>query len=207
MSLREKKKEETKRKLLAAARAAFAERGYGAAKTSDIAKSVGIAEGTLFNYFPTKAALFLAAMLPAPEPEESGGTRSAAEGGGSEQGDWPDALVAVVDAHLRGLASLEKELQREFMALFYGAQAAEVAGLTEFDRRLAERIEAFFDLRKAAGGERLQGFDVATATECVCGLTMSAYSVYLLEEPLSYAQMLDRLRRQLAFALGVRPKS
>jgi AcrR family transcriptional regulator len=200
MSLREQKKEETRKKLLDSARSAFAERGYAAAKTSDIAKAVGIAEGTLFNYFPTKAELFLAAMLPASAPTPAAAP-TAAERDASAQDSWAESLVGIANGRLAGLAAMEKALQREFMALFYAARPAEVAGLSAFDRGLEEDVAAFFAARKEASPDKLRTLDPALAAECVCGLTMSAYAVYLMEETLSYDGMLERLRRQLAFAL------
>ncbi|WP_309120248.1 helix-turn-helix domain-containing protein [Paenibacillus sp.] len=199
MSLREKKKEETKTRLLAAARTAFAERGYAAAKTSDIAKAVGIAEGTLFNYFPTKAELFLAAMLP--PPSEAQVTPAPPPEPDPDPAGWAAAAAAIVGANLRGLAEMEKPLQREFLALFYGARPAEVAGLTAFDRRLADQVGAFFAKRKAELPAELRTFDAALAAECVCGLTLAAYSVFLMDDTRSYPEMLNELRRQFEFVL------
>ena len=49
--------------ILAAARAVFLEKGI-LATTAEVARRAGIAEGSIFNRFPTKAALFQAAMLP-----------------------------------------------------------------------------------------------------------------------------------------------
>lgn len=46
--------------LLAAALPIFAERGYHAASTLDIAKAAGISQAYLFRLFPTKPALFAA---------------------------------------------------------------------------------------------------------------------------------------------------
>ena len=50
-------KEETRRRLLAAAARLFGERGFGATSTRELAAAAGIAAGTLFNYFPNKEAL------------------------------------------------------------------------------------------------------------------------------------------------------
>jgi AcrR family transcriptional regulator len=51
-------KSETKRNaILDAATRVFAERGLAAAPTSEISKQAGVAEGTLFTYFKTKADL------------------------------------------------------------------------------------------------------------------------------------------------------
>ena len=50
-------KEATRQSILDAARKLFAEQGYQAATTRDIARTAGIGVGTLFNYFPTKEAI------------------------------------------------------------------------------------------------------------------------------------------------------
>lgn len=49
--------------ILEAARAVFLEKGLSAT-TAEVARRAGIAEGAIFNRFPTMAALFQAAMRP-----------------------------------------------------------------------------------------------------------------------------------------------
>ena len=56
---REKNKEQTKKRILAAALQVFREKGFDHATTRQISKIAGIAEGTLFNYFKTKEDLAL----------------------------------------------------------------------------------------------------------------------------------------------------
>ena len=57
MGLREEKKERTRREILDVALSLFRERGYDNTRVQDIIASVGISEGTFFNYFPTKESL------------------------------------------------------------------------------------------------------------------------------------------------------
>jgi TetR/AcrR family fatty acid metabolism transcriptional regulator len=45
--------------ILAAAQKVFAKRGYHDARTSEIAREAGVAEGTLYNYFPSREDIFL----------------------------------------------------------------------------------------------------------------------------------------------------
>jgi TetR/AcrR family fatty acid metabolism transcriptional regulator len=45
--------------ILAAAQRVFARRGYHDARTSEIAREAGVAEGTLYNYFPSREDIFL----------------------------------------------------------------------------------------------------------------------------------------------------
>jgi len=51
--------------LIAAARAVFIEKG-ALGTTKDVARRAGVSEAVIFQRFPTKAALFLAAMMPPP---------------------------------------------------------------------------------------------------------------------------------------------
>jgi AcrR family transcriptional regulator len=55
--------------ILVAAREVFLEKGIRAT-TAEVAKRAGIAEGSIFNRFPTKVALFNAAMRPTLEEPE-----------------------------------------------------------------------------------------------------------------------------------------
>jgi AcrR family transcriptional regulator len=56
---RDRNKEQTKEKILAAALALFREKGLEGTTTKEISQKAGIAEGTLFNYFKTKEDLAL----------------------------------------------------------------------------------------------------------------------------------------------------
>jgi len=54
--------EERRESLLVAAMPVFAEKGYHAAPTTEIAKNAGISQAYLFRLFPTKEELFIAAI-------------------------------------------------------------------------------------------------------------------------------------------------
>jgi AcrR family transcriptional regulator len=104
-------KEERRQTLLAAALALFDETAYADLKMSDVALRAGVAKGTVFLYFPTKEALFLALL------EQLLGAwfdaLDAALGGephlpGSPGS--PEALAAAIVASLRGREALTKLL-------------------------------------------------------------------------------------------------
>jgi AcrR family transcriptional regulator len=76
--------------ILAAARAVFLEKGIRAT-TAEVARRAGIAEGSIFNRFPTKVALFRAAMRP--DLEEPAWAKLVLERVG--QGDVVENLVEI----------------------------------------------------------------------------------------------------------------
>src|SRR5689334_14257986 len=59
---REQNKAENRTALLTAARAVFAEMGYGAASVRDIVRRTDLATGTFYNYFDDKDAIFRAVV-------------------------------------------------------------------------------------------------------------------------------------------------
>ena len=59
---RERRKEQTVRRIEKAAWTLFTTRGYEATSTRDIADAADIAAGTLFNYFPEKRSLLIHLM-------------------------------------------------------------------------------------------------------------------------------------------------
>ncbi len=99
-------KAETRKRILSAARGLFRTRGFDNATTRDIAKEVGIAAGTMFNYFPTKEAIVVELAAQAFEKAE-------ADFAGSRRAGAPleEALFASVAAQLRSLRPLRRYIR------------------------------------------------------------------------------------------------
>jgi AcrR family transcriptional regulator len=99
----------TRRGILDASRRMFAERGFEATTTRDIAAAAKIATGTLFNYFPTKEAVVacLAGEAVGDALAEFGSDRPPAE-------TLEEDLFALVAAGLRKLRPLRKHLPSLF---------------------------------------------------------------------------------------------
>jgi AcrR family transcriptional regulator len=62
VSLRERKKQETRRRIGEVAHQLFEQRGFDAVTVASVAEAADVSEGTVFNYFPTKEDLFYTGM-------------------------------------------------------------------------------------------------------------------------------------------------
>ena len=98
-------KAETRQRILEAARQLFAASGYEASTTRDIADAAGIANGTLFNYFPNKEAILASLIAGA-----IAGLHTEFERCNLDEGSFEEHLFAFVSAGLRKLKPWRKQL-------------------------------------------------------------------------------------------------
>jgi AcrR family transcriptional regulator len=98
-------KVQTRRRILEVAGQLFAADGYEASTTRDIANAAGIANGTLFNYFPNKEAVLAALVAETADEIHADFAKH-----GPEEGSFEEALFAFVAAGLRKLKSWRKHL-------------------------------------------------------------------------------------------------
>jgi AcrR family transcriptional regulator len=61
-TLRERKKEQTRRLIAETARRLFAARGFDQVTVADVARAAEVSHATVFNYFPTKEDLFYSGL-------------------------------------------------------------------------------------------------------------------------------------------------
>jgi AcrR family transcriptional regulator len=98
-------KAETRQRILEAARRLFAGSGYEASTTRDIADTAGIANGTLFNYFPNKEAILTSLVA-----EATARVHADFENRTPDDGSLEEELFAFVAAGLRKLKPWRKQL-------------------------------------------------------------------------------------------------
>ena len=127
MSLRQKKKQQTKEAIIKAARRLFAEKGYEATRTREIAEAAGIATGTLFNYAKTKSDVVLLLWKSRAQGLLTSGLAAA-----EEAADPIDALVAMFGPIFAFYAE-DLELGKIFIqqAVYASAEDPEMLALNE----------------------------------------------------------------------------
>ncbi|MBX3026466.1 TetR/AcrR family transcriptional regulator [bacterium] len=88
-------------KILDAAEALFARRGYAAVGMSEIAEAVGLSKSSLFHHFPTKAQLYAATADRILRVMEAALTTALAAGGSPVQrlDRWIDTIADLLGAH------------------------------------------------------------------------------------------------------------
>jgi AcrR family transcriptional regulator len=138
--------------ILAAARAVFAELGYGSATVRDVIRRTDLASGTFYNYFPDKESLFRAVL------EDSATT-----------------VRARVQAARRRAGSLEEFVAAGF-GEYFGFLASDPEAF-ELMRRNSGTIRAMFDEPIFGAGIDELAADLRTATRL--GIVPSLHAEYM----------------------------
>jgi AcrR family transcriptional regulator len=191
---RARRKQETRQRLLAAARRLFATRGYDATRPQDIAAAADLAAGTFYVHFADKREAFVAF------------TEQAAE-----------ELMALQHERMRGAASFEERVRRSLDGLFEYAEAnpgvlsaafadaAVIAAALPTGASLRERLaeQLARGLRHdMQAGELSPDYDPHVIAHGIVGMIQAA-CVYGARRELSREDLLDTLTRFCARGLAV----
>jgi AcrR family transcriptional regulator len=175
---------ETRAKLLAAARRAFAELGYAKARVEDIVTGAGVGHGTFYAYFPNKQAA-LAALV-----REHAGTLEELASQPWRAGDVRASLAEV----LGGLADLY-DRDADMLVLWTEAAAHDpelAAVLDEVRHQFVERIARNVERAAKQGLARpVDPFTAATALAAMAERTLFLRAAR--KEPLDRYQTVEVL--------------
>jgi AcrR family transcriptional regulator len=163
--LRERKKQETRRRIAETARRLFSERGFDRVTVSEVARAADVAEQTVFNYFPRKEDLvywrlesFEHELLAAIRDREPGESALVAFGRFVMR---PAGMLADSDAEAREqLAALTRTIveSRALLAreqqIFAGYTASLAALLAEEEHGEADDIEPWVAANAMMGVHR-----------------------------------------------------
>ena len=142
----------------------FMERGFAATRVDDIAAAAGISKGAVYQYFPTKQAIFEALVRRAVGPLVDEAATAAA----SRTDDPAKVIAGLVQA----IAARLKDPTRAAIPLLVIAEAASFPELAEFYRkeviaRAVTSFSALFEEGVACG--QLRPVHNAVAMRCVMG--------------------------------------
>ncbi len=175
---------ETRARLLAAARRAFAELGYTKARVEDIVTGAGVGHGTFYAYFPNKQAALAALM------REHAGTLEELASQPWRAGDVRASLAEV----LGGLADLY-DRDADMLVLWTEAAAHDpelAAVLDEVRHQFVERIARNVERAAKQGLARpVDPFTAAIALAAMAERTLFLHATH--KEPLDRDQTVEVL--------------
>ncbi|MEE9279985.1 MAG: TetR/AcrR family transcriptional regulator [Myxococcota bacterium] len=192
---RARRKAETRRRLLEAARQLFVERGYDATRPQDIARLADVAAGTFYLHFPDKPAAFLAFTEQAAE-ELMEHIRSRLDEAATFEKRFTGALKAIIAYAQRNPGLLRAAFADEAVV---AAHPPSGASLRE---RLASRLAEM--LRRAIErGEVRPDYDPEMIAWGIVGMVQQ--SCGRAWRPADRPRLLDNLTRFCARALVPAP--
>lgn len=155
--------------LRAAALELFAEQGYDAAGTAEIAARAGVSEMTLFRHFPTKEALLLDDPF---DPLMADAVRS------RPQGEQPmRALAAGIRSVWNGIDADAADALRARLRILAGASGLHGA----IERNSAATVDALVDALAGRGAPAVDARVAATAV--IAGLSVALLAWAQSDEP------------------------
>jgi AcrR family transcriptional regulator len=163
--------------ILDAAAAVFAEKGFHRATTREIAEAADVSEGTIYNYFDSKAALLIGIMTRLAEMEHLDGELDDAL-----QGDARDFLVAVF-RHRMGLIQQNDETIQAVMPEILVNPALRERFYRQFVRPTVTLLEQYVQTRIKLG--HIRPLNVPLAVRAVQGMFVGLLVLRILgDEPL-----------------------
>jgi AcrR family transcriptional regulator len=199
--LREIKKKNTKKAILEYGEKVFKEKGYSQVKTSEIAKAVGIGEGTLFNYFSSKGELFIEAVFRDFETEKY---KIHIEKDINEE-FLVNEIITLIDFYIKKMASVNKNLLREYFSIVFSINNAESLltrkSLFHMDEMIMTELkELFHELKKT---HRVSNeFDTDTAITCIYSCVIMQFTIFAYSDDLNYTDVIENLRQQIKLIIS-----
>lgn len=189
------RKIEIRNKILEVSKDLFLSKGYEKTSTSQIAKNVGIAEGTIFNYFKTKADIFLGIMsvdfcnLTTEELENINFSNGVV-----------DILMEFIDKSLRKILFLPKRILIELsIALFNAAKSNPylVKKMAAIDFNFMNQVNEIIEKLQKQG--LIKPCNPKVFSEAIYSVLMFEIMMYVYEKERSVETSKERMREKLEF--------
>jgi len=191
--LREMKKKNTRKAILEYAGNKFKEEGYEKVKTSEVAKAVGIGEGTLFNYFNTKGQLFMESVFGDFEAVKYSSQLDKI----STETELVNELVYVLDCYLKSIFKINKSLLVEFLSVLYSSNNGGISvsdkNLLYFDELMIRDIEGIIDNLEIDDAN----LDINTVTMCILSCVIMQFTLFVYDDHLTYEKVISTIRQQV----------
>lgn len=197
VGLRERKKVELEEKIRSASRDVFLENGYTQTTVEKIAEKAGIGVGSIYNYFPSKADIFLAIMSRELQLEDDDEQQLEHD----LENDVAESVLSILSPFFRTTKMLGRRIWRELLAAAFSTSKASsflAKGMMKLDYRLIARIEEYLQRQKSAG--RFGGsFDPREAAMAVYSCAMGQFMLFVYQDDADFESLEKGTRGQIRF--------
>jgi AcrR family transcriptional regulator len=200
MSIRESKKAKTREKIIEKARELFLKDGYLKTSTATIAKEVEIGEGTLFNYFPTKAELFMSVFIKNDE--------LMAKCADEYLHDGAEVGVAISERiidDLKSFENMDKAILREYIGVLYQLTNVEqndaIQSVLRFDGLVLDHLREMIKVLQDRNILR-QEFEINIFINCVYSVVTNLLTSYVIHTDMTFETLKLELKRHVKFILA-----
>jgi AcrR family transcriptional regulator len=181
---REKQKKERRVRIIAAATKFFNSKGYDATSLSDIAKDAGLAVGTVYNYYPSKAAL-----LPELKQDAVGHLHERFDALTEDPpGDPREALGAVARVVLTQTLEWDLALGKHLLAASFTEPENVGSHTLFFELAAVETIRTLLEYYTKSGSLHI-ALPIETATEAIHAAITAQNNILLMGDAPDYQHM------------------
>jgi AcrR family transcriptional regulator len=188
-NLREKKKQETNKKIITTAREIFLSQGYEKTTINQIARKAEIGVGTFYNYYSSKSEIFLAIFFAKPQ-ELTKRVEYIIENPGE---NFVNAVIKLCEVFIEPLNNIDINLWREIIAVFAGDinnHKNTMKDFVDIDFQMLEKVsELVLNFQKRGFiSDKINPLDIAEiiygifATQMLMGLFDDSYDFSIMKE-------------------------
>jgi AcrR family transcriptional regulator len=194
---RARQKAQRARRILRAAEALFARRGFEATSMEDVARRARLAVGTLYNYFPSKTELALALLR-----RETDAVLAAGEAFCAAAPDDPAAAVTgLLDLYVDLVGRHGRDVVRQLVVAFVTRSGPIGRAAFEMDLRLLGQLAGLLG-RLGARGRLAPQVEPGPAALTLYGVYLTWLVAYAASEGLSAERLRDEVRRGVALTMA-----
>jgi AcrR family transcriptional regulator len=197
--IREQLIEARRNQILDAAASVFAEKGFHRATTKDIASAAGVSEGTIYNYFDSKADLLIGIMSRLVELQQLSGELT-----DGLQADVKDFFRAILGQRISRMPQSQEMIQAILPEVLVNPELRE-RFYQQFVLQLTTLLEQYVETRIKLG--HVRPVDVPLTVRTIQGMFVGLFVLRILgdETLLAKWEDLPEVVASLIFD-GVRPK-
>lgn len=198
-TLRARKKREIKEQIIKSAERIFLQQGYEKTTIAQIAQQADIGIGTFYNYFSSKAEIFLFTFIQQTHKELSSNFSDFL----LHSSDDPERILNnLLNLYFDTLQKIDKAMWKELLTVLMSNPQQTMKNLEyylEIDMESVDQLTTCFSICKDKG-ILPPGFNIRDGAECVFGIFMTQTLMYYLYERIpTFEIMKENILRQVKY--------